>query len=115
MFLGAGAFLAAVPYLGGAIAAGACLVVSGGLVAIGNVLLLTLLQRWAPAGSLGRVMSLIMLGSIGAFPLSVAAGGVAVQDLGPGPVFPIAAAILTLTILAALTQPEFRRFGMMDA
>ena len=88
IFLGAGAFLAAVPYLGGAIAAGACLVVSGGLVAIGNVLLLTMLQRWARAGSLGRVMSLIMLGSIGAFPLSVAAGGVAVQDLGPGPVFP---------------------------
>jgi predicted MFS family arabinose efflux permease len=115
IFLGAGAFLAAVPYLGGAIAAGACLVLSGGLVAIGNVLLLTLLQRWAPTGSLARVMSLIMLGSIGAFPLSVAAGGVVVQNLGPGPVFPIAAVILTLTILAALTQAEFRRFGMMDA
>lgn len=115
IFLGAGAFLAAVPYLGGAIAAGACLVVSGGLTATGNVLLLTLLQRWAPAGSLGRVMSLIMLGSVGAFPLSVAAGGVAVQDLGPGPVFLIAAFILTLTILAALTQAEFRRFGTMDA
>lgn len=114
IFLGAGASLAAVPYLGGPIAGGACLVVSGGLAAIGNVLLITLLQRWAPPQSLGRVMSLIMLGSVGAFPLSVVAGGVAVQDLGPGPVFLIAAFAVILTTLAALTQAEFRQFGMIE-
>jgi MFS family permease len=112
VFLGAGAFLAAVPYLGGAIAAGACLAVSGGLVAIGNVLLMTLLQRWAPAEALGRVMSLIMLGSLGSFPVSVAAGGVAVTDLGPGPVFLIAAFFVILAAFCALTQAEFRHFGM---
>jgi hypothetical protein len=111
IFLGAGAFLAAVPYTGSAIAAGGCLAVSGGLAAIGNVLLFTILQGWAPPGALGRVMSVVMLGSVGSFPISVAAGGVAVEDLGPGPVFLIAASILILAVLAALAQPEFRRFG----
>lgn len=111
IFLGAGLFLAAVPYAGGAIAAGACLAVSGGLATIGNVLLFTILQRWAPADALGRVMSLIMLGSVGGFPVSVVAGGVAVEELGPGPVFLIAAVILVLAVLGALTQAEFRHFG----
>jgi predicted MFS family arabinose efflux permease len=114
IFLGASACVAAIPYLGGPVAAGACLVVSGGLAATGNVLLVTMLQRWAPPEALGRVMSLALLGSLGSFPASVVLGGVAVEHLGPGPVFIIGASLLALAILLALGQPEFRHFGTAD-
>ncbi len=63
------------------------------------------------AGLLGRVMSLVMLASIGAFPVSVALSGVIVHGIGPAPFFPAAGAVLALAVLLAATQRQFRDFG----
>ncbi len=41
-------------------------------------------------------MGLLLLASFGIFPVSVALGAVVVHDLGPAPLFPIAAAVLSL-------------------
>jgi len=77
----------------------------------GNVVVVTLLQQWAPPHLIGRVMSLVMLASIGAFPASVALSGVVVRHIGPAPFFPAAGAILVLAVLLALTVRDFRDFG----
>ena len=52
-----------------------------------------------------------MLASIGSFPASVAVSGVLVHRLGPSPFFPVAGAVLAITILGALTQREMRSMG----
>jgi hypothetical protein len=76
---------------------------------------ITLLQQWAPARLLGRVMSLVMLAALGSFPVSVAVSGLLVHSLGPAPFFPVAGAGLIVTILGALAQREIRSFGAAQA
>ena len=98
------------PFLGGLPGAAAARLVFGAAANFGNVIIITLLQQWAPAELLGRVMSLVMLASIGAFPASVALSGVIVQRLGPAP-FSAAGAVLALAVLLAMTMREFRDFG----
>ncbi len=100
-----------VPFLGSLAAACAAIVVFGIFNGFGNIVLITLLQQWAPGYLLGRVMSLLMLASIGSFPLSVLISGVLVHHLGPTPFFPVAGAVLALTILGALTQRDMRDLG----
>ncbi len=109
-FAAEGALLAAVPFLGLAAAAGiiAAFGVGNGF---GNVVTITLLQRWAPRRLLGRVMSLVMLAAIGSFPASVAVAGVLVRHLGPAPFFPICGTVLALTALAGLSQRQVRDLG----
>ncbi len=109
-FLIGGVAISFVPCLGGLAGAAAALVF-GATGSFGNVIFITLLQRWAPAHLLGRVMSLVMLASIGAFPASVALSGVIVHALGPAPFFPAAGAVLSLSVLLAMTLREFRDFG----
>ncbi len=89
----------------------ACLVL-GACSGFGNVTMITMLQRWAPKRLLGRVMSLVMLASMGTFPVSVAVSGVLVRGLGPVAFFPVAGLVLALAILGALSQRELREFGM---
>jgi MFS family permease len=110
-FVIAGIAVSFVPYLGGLPGAAAAALVFGAAGYFGNVVIVTLLQQWAPAQMLGRVMSLVMLASIGAFPASVALSGVIVRHIGPAPFFPVAGAVLVLTVLAAATIREFRDFG----
>jgi hypothetical protein len=110
-FLAMAVALGVVPFLGGVVGAASAVLVVGGGMGFGNVVMQTLLQRWAPGSLLGRVMSLWMLGSMVAFPVSVALVGVLVRHLGPQPVFPAAGAVLALTILGALTQRDLRTFG----
>lgn len=112
MFLVANVFAAAVPYVGGPIGAGAYLLIEAGMLAIGNMMLVTLLQRWAPPASIGRTMSLLMLASLGAYPISTALAGALIPSLGPGPFYPLSALFCTLAILFALTQAQFRRLGV---
>jgi predicted MFS family arabinose efflux permease len=100
-----------VPFLGSLAAACAAIVVFGIFNGFGNIVLITLLQQWAPGYLLGRVMSLLMLASIGSFPISVLISGVLVHHLGPIPFFPVAGAVLALTILGALTQRDMRDLG----
>jgi hypothetical protein len=100
-----------VPFLGGLAGAAAATFVLGASNGFGNTLFFTLLQRWAPAGVLGRVMSVVMLAALGTFPLSVAISGVLVRQLGPSLFFPVAGAMIAVAIVGALSQREFRYFG----
>jgi Major Facilitator Superfamily len=110
-FIAESACLAAAPYLGGLLADGAALAAFGFLNGLGNVIMITLFQRWAPPELLGRIMGLLMLAAFGIFPVSVALGAVVVHVLGPAPFFPIAAAITAAAILAGLSQRSWRNLG----
>jgi Major Facilitator Superfamily len=101
------------PFLGEAGAA-AMLFVSGATNGLGNVIVLTAMQKWTPPALLGRVMSAIMLCAFGSFPLSVAVSGVLVRHIGPSLFFPVAGAVLAVAILGGLSQREFRMFGAAE-
>jgi len=109
MIMAAG--LAAVPFLGGLPGAAAAMVILGVGNGLGNVLLISRLQMWAPPQLLGRLMSLIMLAAFGSYPISVAVTGVFVRHAGPAAFFPVAAVIAALPLLLGLTQREWRDFG----
>ena len=111
-FLIGGVAISFVPFLGGLPGAAAAALVFGAAGSFGNVIVVTLLQQWAPPQLLGRVMSLVMLASIGAFPASVALSGVIVRSIGPAPFFPAAGVILALAVLLAATIRDFRNFGV---
>ena len=64
---------------------------------------------------MGRLMGLLMLASLGVFPISVLLTGLVVHNLGPAIFFPLAAAVLTTAVLAGLTQPRWRNFGSAPA
>ncbi|HEY6501663.1 MAG TPA: MFS transporter [Streptosporangiaceae bacterium] len=101
------------PFLGGLPGAAAAAFGLGLANGFGNVLLITLLQQWAPPPLLGRVMSLIMLAAWGTLPLSAAVAGTLVHRYGPDPYFPVAGAIVIVAVLGALTQREFRGLGQV--
>jgi hypothetical protein len=115
IFLVAGIAVAVLPFAGGLPGAAAADVAFGVSASFGNVVIITVLQRWAPAPLLGRVMSVVMLASFGTFPVSVALAGIIVHRIGPSPFFPVAGGILVLAIAAALAQPKFRAFGQQPA
>jgi predicted MFS family arabinose efflux permease len=107
-------FLGALPYLGGFAGAATAIFIFSLCNGFGNIVVITLLQRWAPSQLLGRVMSLVMLAAIGTFPASVAVTGVLVRHIGPTPFFPVAGIVLFVTILAGLTQKVIRDFGAAE-
>ena len=111
VFLVEAAAISLVPFLDGEAGAAAALGVVGACNGLGNVTMLTVLQKWVPPGLLGRVMGTLMLCSFGSFPLSVAVSGVLVRHLGPAVFFPVAGALIAVAILGGLTQREFRTFG----
>lgn len=108
--LGAAA-IALVPYLGGLPGAAAAAAVFGCAGYFGNVVFITLVQQWAPPQLLGRLMSLLMLAAMGAYPVSVALSGLIVHHIGPAPFFPAVGAVLIIATLLAVTQRQFREFG----
>jgi Major Facilitator Superfamily len=103
--------LALTPYLGGEAAAAAALFVAGAASGLGNLTFLTVMQKWAPAALLGRLMGVLMLCAFGSYPLSVAIAGVLVRHLGSALFFPIAGGLVAVAILYGLSQREFREFG----
>lgn len=103
--------IAVAPFAGGLAGVAGAMLVFGVSLGFDNVLSVTLIQRWAPPGMLGRVMGVLILAGAGTFPLSAALAGLLARHLGPAPVFPIAGALLAVAILAGLTQREFRDFG----
>jgi MFS family permease len=111
-FLAQALFLAVVPYLGGTILAGAALAAVGVLNGFGNVVMITIFQRWAPPELLGRLTGLLLTASYGVFPVSVALAALVVHGLGAAVFFPLAAAPLALAILAGLSQRIWRDFGI---
>jgi predicted MFS family arabinose efflux permease len=106
-----GLAVALIPYLGGLVGAAVATFVFGGANGFGNTVVFTLVQRWAPAQLLGRVMSVIMLAAMGSFPLSVFLTGLLIRRFGTAPFFPVAGAVLAITILCALAQRDYRDLG----
>jgi MFS family permease len=111
MFLVGSLCVSAVPYLGGEAGAAASLCLVGACNGLGNVTVLTVMQKWVATGVLGRVMGVVMLCAFGSFPLSVAVAGVLVRHLGPVPFFPVAGALVAVAVLFGLTRREFRTLG----
>jgi MFS family permease len=111
VFLIAALAVASVPAANGLPGAAAAMCIFGLVAGFGNVIFVTLIQRWAPPAMLGRVMGVVMLGSLGSFPVATAIAGMLARHLGPSPVFVISGTLLALAILAGLTQDKFRAFG----
>jgi MFS family permease len=103
------------PYLGGEAGAAAAMFAAGACNGLGNVIFLTVLQKWVSPGMLGRVMGVMMLCAFGTYPLSAAVAGVLVRHLGPALFFPVAGGLVAVAILGGLTQREFREFGAAQA
>ncbi|MEW1892719.1 MFS transporter [Streptomyces sp. NPDC048567] len=103
-----GLALSAVPYAGGLAGAAVCVCVYALASGWQNIVVVTMLQVWAPSALIGRVMSLVMLAVMGTFPVSVAVAGFGVRHLGAAPFFPVAGGAIALTVLGALTQRVFR-------
>jgi MFS family permease len=111
VFLIAALAVASVPAAHGLPGAATAMCVFGLVAGFGNVIFVTLIQRWAPPAMIGRVMGVVMLGSLGSFPVATAIAGMLARHLGPSPVFVISGTLLALAILAGLTQDQFRAFG----
>lgn len=103
--------LAATPFAGGIVLAALALGVFGATASFGDIITITAFQLWAPPALLGRLMGLLMLASDGVFPLSVLVAGTVVHTTGPAPFFLLAGGALALSLIVALTQPVWRRFG----
>jgi predicted MFS family arabinose efflux permease len=103
--------IALTPYLGGEAGAAAMLFINGATNGLGNVTILTVMQKWASPALLGRIMGAVMLCVFGSFPVSVAVSGVLVRHIGPALFFPVAGALVAVAIVIGLTQREFREFG----
>jgi MFS family permease len=112
--LAGGAAIAAAPFIGGLPGIAAGMAVFGIATGFDNVVSITLIQRWAPPAMLGRVWGLLMLASVGSFPVATFVAGLLVRHLGPTAIFPISGALLALTMAYGLTQREFRDFGTAD-
>ena len=110
-FLVSAAAISLVPFFGSLAGSAAATLVFGACTGFGNIVMITLVQQWAPAAMLGRIMGVVMLASMGTFPVSVALSGVLVRSFGPVPFFPVAGAALAVAILGALSQREIRDFG----
>jgi MFS family permease len=115
VFLIAALAVASVPAASGLPGAAAAMFVFGLVAGFGNVIFVTLIQRWAPPAMLGRVMGVVMLGSLGSFPLATAIAGMLTHRLGPSPVFVLSGTLLALAIIAGLSQRRFRAFGAPSA
>jgi MFS family permease len=110
--LGFAAATALVPILGGLPGACAALAVVGAANGFCNVIVITMLQRWAPRRLLGRVMSLVVLAAMGTYPVSVVVTGALIRSTGPRPFFPIAGAAVAAAVVFALAQREVRDFSV---
>jgi MFS family permease len=114
-FVVAAAAIAAAPFIGGLPGVAAGMAVFGLGVGFDNVVSVTLIQRWAPPAMLGRVWGLLMLASMGSFPVATFVTGLLVRHLGPTPIFPISGVLLALSMGWGLAQREFRDFGAEPA
>lgn len=110
-FLAEAVFIGIAPFLGSTAAVAAAIFGLGVMNGFGNVITITAFQKWAPAELLGRLSGLLMLSSLGVFPISVALAALFVRHLGPASFFVFSAATLTVAILAGLSQRTWRDFG----
>jgi hypothetical protein len=112
LFLAQTAALVLSPVAG--VAGAAVTAVAFGLAnAVGELIIVTALQRSFPPASLGRIKGLVMLASAGAFPVSVALITAVVHTAAAA--FPIAGALTATAILSGLSRKAFRSFAAEPA
>jgi MFS family permease len=85
-----------------------CMLIAGVAGSIVNVVLFTGVQLAVPSHLMGRVMGLLLFGSFGVYPLSVALAGVLSNHLGPAIFFPLGGLLLALAMLFGMTQLALR-------
>src|SRR5262249_18731892 len=110
-FLACAPFIAAIPFLPNTVAVAAALAAVGALNGFANIITMTAFQKWANAKVLGRLMGLIMLGSFGVYPVSVALAAFLVRFLGPTSLFLFTAALCVFAVGVGLSQRVYREFG----
>ncbi len=101
------AMIALLPTWGVAFAV-VCMLLAGVAGSIVNVVLFTAVQLAIPRHLMGRVMGLLLFGSFGVYPLSVALAGVLSNQLGPAIFFPFSGLLLALAMLFGMTQRALR-------
>lgn len=99
--------IALLPY-GGVVGAVLCMLISGITNSISNVLLITVIQLIIPRHLMGRVMGLLLFGSFGTYPISVALAGVLTNRFGPVILFPFSGLLLFLAIASGIGRKELR-------
>ena len=110
LFLAQTAALALFPLAG--LAGAAVAAVAFGLAnAVGELIIVTTLQRSFPPAVLGRIMGLVLLASAGAFPISVALVTAVVHGAGAAVAFPLAGAVTAAALLFGLSRTSFRSFA----
>jgi len=110
LFLAQTAALVLFPVAG--LAGAAVAAVAFGLAnAVGELIIVTALQRSFPPAALGRIMGLVMLASAGAFPVSVALTTAVVHGAGAAAAFPLAGVLTAAAILFGLSRTAFRSFA----
>lgn len=102
--------IAAIPYTGGLVPVAALLILAFMLIAIGNLLLITGLQQWAPPQLLGRLTGVLMLASVGMMPLSTLVAGAVIHLTGPQAYFPLDAATVAVAGITQLSSRTWRQF-----
>ena len=107
--------IAVIPYADRRLSAAFVLVLAFVLVAIGNLLMVTGFQQWAPPQLLGRVTGMLMLASIGMLPVSVLLAGVLIHLIGPAAYFPLDAGTILIAAIVQLSSPTWRRFDPQHA
>lgn len=100
-------FIAVVPF-GGIPGAALCMLLSGLVNSISNILLITVIQRAIPHHMMGRVMGVLLFATFGTYPISVALGGILTNQFGPMILFPFSGGILLLVTLFGFTQKAVR-------
>jgi MFS family permease len=85
-----------------------CMLIAGIAGSVVNVVLFTGVQLAVPSHLMGRVMGLLLFGSFGVYPLSVALAGVLSNQLGPAIFFPLGGLLLALAMLIGMTQRALR-------
>src|SRR6266567_1095814 len=97
-----------VPFAGGLVGATLLIGCAGLTNGILTVLAFTLLQQQAPRHLLGRLMAVLMVATLGLYPISVALAGIVSTHAGPRILFPISGAMMLGAALFGLIQHEVR-------
>ena len=100
-----GVLVAISPYLGGALPLAAAFAAMGVLIGLSNVLFITVMQRFIPIEMMGRMMSIMFLGSFVGTPLSIAVYGAAASFVpNVGWLFVAGGAIFGIAGIIAMTR-----------
>lgn len=109
-----GLSVALVPFTGGLAGATVCITAFSVANGWSGIVLMTMLQLWAPRHLLARVMSVMLLAMSGTFPISAALSGWAVDRLGVSVLFPVAGCAIAVAIVWAVAHPTFRNVNPGD-